>query len=319
MPYMGGPANGRRSQPRRCQPLRARGRATGDAARGKYGRRGHRGRHHWRDYRWAAQCGRGHHTRRRDRRHYWLGRGCKCPATGASDATANQCQRRRRARAGRCLSTCHWRVLARPRLYGYLREQSERPEQVMNKTAKISALSLSILLLGAGAAQLAAAADEHSRPEAARVERPQARAAPGRPGGQVLDSRYSHGRYYPPVGTVRPSLPEGYRPYFRGGNRYYFSGGIWYAPRGPGFIVVAPPPGLVISVLPPYYSTVWLGGVPYYYADNVYYTWQPDQNGYAVVDPPDNADAPSAPPADATPAQQDLIIYPKNGQSKDQQ
>ncbi|HEY1315281.1 MAG TPA: DUF6515 family protein, partial [Steroidobacteraceae bacterium] len=138
--------------------------------------------------------------------------------------------------------------------------------------------------------------------------------------GQVLDSRYNHGRYYPPMGTVRASLPEGYRPYFRGGSRYYFSGGIWYAPRGPGFVVIAPPPGLVISVLPPYYSTVWFGGVPFYYADNVYYSWQPDQNGYAVVDPPPNADAPS--PAPAPPpsnGQADLMIYPKNGQSKEQQ
>jgi hypothetical protein len=132
----------------------------------------------------------------------------------------------------------------------------------------------------------------------------------------VLDSRYGHGRYYPPFGTVRPGLPEGYRPYYHGRDRFYFSGGIWYAPSGPGFVVVRPPSGLVISVLPPYYSTVWFGGVPYYYADNVYYTWQPNQNGYAVVDPPDNADAPSDPP-DA--AQQDLIIYPKNGQSKEQQ
>jgi hypothetical protein len=189
----------------------------------------------------------------------------------------------------------------------------------MNKTLKISALSLSVLLLGAAAAQLAAAADEHGRPEAARVDRPQGRPAPGRPGGQVLDSRYNHGRYYPPVGTIRPSLPEGYRPYYRGGNPYYFSGGIWYAPRGPGFAVVYPPVGLVIGALPPFYSTVWFGGVPYYYADNVYYTWQPDQNGYAVVDPPENADTPSPPPPDAAPAQQDLIIYPKNGQSKDQQ
>ena len=195
----------------------------------------------------------------------------------------------------------------------------------MNKTAKIYALSLSILLLGAGAAQLAAAADEHGRPEAARVERggPQGRPGPGRPGdarGQVLDSRYNHGRYYPPFGTVRPSLPEGYRPYYRGGSRFYFSGGIWYAPSGPGFVVVRPPSGLVISVLPPYYSTVWFGGVPYYYADNVYYNWQPDQNGYAVVDPPENADAPSPPPDTSQQApQQDLIIYPKNGQSKDQQ
>ena len=114
--------------------------------------------------------------------------------------------------------------------------------------------------------------------------------------GQVLDQRYNHGRYYPPVGTVRPSLPGDYRPYYRGRDRYYFNGGIWYAPRGPGFVVVTPPPGLVISVLPPYYSTVWIGGNPYYYADNVYYTWQPDQNGYAVVDAPDGADQPSTPP-----------------------
>src|ERR1700692_55076 len=147
----------------------------------------------------------------------------------------------------------------------------------MNKTAKISAISLSILL-GAGAVQLAAAADEHARPEAARAEHDRAQTrgpAPVRAGfdgrGQVLDSRYNHGRYYPPMGTVRPSLPEGYRPYYRGGSRFYFSGGIWYAPRGPGFVVVAPPPGLVISVLPPYYFTVWIGGGPYYYADNVYY------------------------------------------------
>ncbi len=134
--------------------------------------------------------------------------------------------------------------------------------------------------------------------------------------GQVLDQRYNHGRYYPPVGTVRPSLPSDYRPYYHGRDRYYFNGGIWYAPRGPGFVVVRPPSGLVINVLPPYYSTVWIGGNPYYYADNVYYTWEADQNGYAVVDPPDNADVPSPPPDSA---QDDLIIYPKNGQTKDQQ
>jgi hypothetical protein len=198
----------------------------------------------------------------------------------------------------------------------------------MNQPMRIALLSISMLLWGMQASTPAAAAgDEHARPEA----RPEARApgprpaAPrptlGRPAydgrGQVLDGRYNHGRYYPPVGTVRPALPEGYRPYYRGGNPYYFSGGIWYAPRGPGFIVVAPPPGLVISVLPPYYSTVWLGGAPYYYADNVYYSWQPDQNGYAVVDPPDNADAPSPPPDGG--AQNDLMIYPKNGQTKEQQ
>ncbi len=198
----------------------------------------------------------------------------------------------------------------------------------MTHTLKIALLSVSVLLWGIQASTLATAADERdrSRPE----PRPEARAPGVRPGprpegraafdgrGQRLDSRYNHGRYYPPRGTVLRSLPDGYRPYYRGGSRYYFNGGIWYAPRGPEFVVVSPPPGLVISTLPPYYSTVWIGGVPYYYADDVYYSWQPDQNAYAVVDPPDNADAPSPPPPPDS-AQADLIIYPKNGQTKEQQ
>jgi hypothetical protein len=189
-------------------------------------------------------------------------------------------------------------------------------------------MMVALLAVAAGSAN---AADEHDRPrpaEARPAERAEPRGVPARPAfdgrGQVLDSRYNHGRYYPPVGTVRAALPDGYRPFYHGSDRFYFSGGIWYAPRGPGFVVVRPPVGLVIGVLPPYYSTVWFGGIPYYYADNVYYTWQPDQNGYVVTDPPPDADAPA--PADvssgAPPAgepQMDLIIYPKNGQSKDQQ
>src|ERR1700685_3391818 len=188
------------------------------------------------------------------------------------------------------------------------------------------------LLLWAAPWGVSAAADQ-TRPEG----RPAAhgapsRPAPGRPGGQmdgrgqVLDARYNHGRYYQPAGNSVRSPPPDYRPYSRGGDRYYFNGGVWYAPRGGGFVVVAPPMGLVISVLPPYYSTVWVGGVPYYYADNVYYTWQPDQNGYAVVNAPDNPDQSSPPPGGGdgappgpSPGSSDFIIYPKNGQTKDQQ
>ncbi len=200
----------------------------------------------------------------------------------------------------------------------------------MNHASKAALLCASALFFGGG--WQPAAAQEHGRPEQSRQQgreqghegreqgRGEGRGPQGRPAvdarGQVLDARHNHGRYYPAVGSVRSSLPEGYRPYYRGRDRFYFSGGIWYAPRGPGFAVVVPPPGLVISVLPPYYSTVWFGGIPYYYADNVYYTWQADQNGYAVADPPTDADAPSSPPDNA---QQDLIIYPKGGQSKDQQ
>jgi hypothetical protein len=155
--------------------------------------------------------------------------------------------------------------------------------------------------------------------------------------GQVLDGRYNHGRYYAPVGTVARTLPGEYRAYYHRGAPYYFSGGVWYAPRGPGFVVVTPPLGLSIAVLPPYYSTLWVAGVPYYYADNVYYTAAPDQSGYMVATPPADDGGQGAPPPDgsgdpnaqgggsyaqAAPQAQapsDYIIYPKQGQSKDQQ
>jgi hypothetical protein len=194
---------------------------------------------------------------------------------------------------------------------------------VMSAIRKNSLLGLS-LMIGTLLFAASGSADEHDRP---RPERAAPRAEAVRPGGgprgQVFDGRYNHGRYYPAYGTVRPDLPGGYRPYFHGSDRFFFAGGVWYAPRGPGYVVVRPPTGLVIGVLPPYYSTVWFGGVPYYYADSTYYTYAPDQNGYVVSDPPPNADAPAAPPDAPPPAnsspQMDLIIYPKNGQSKEQQ
>jgi hypothetical protein len=220
----------------------------------------------------------------------------------------------------------------------------------MSQKGCVAILCFGIVLLWGAQAVVFATEEPHAqaRPQAGRQDaaRPEALARPagvrsspaGRPPvarpsfdgrGQLLDARYNHGRYYPPVGTLAPSLPAGYRPYYRSGQRYYFNGGVWYAPRAGGFVVITPPVGLVISVLPPYYSMVWAGGVPYYYADNVYYTWQPDQNGYAVASPPDNVDQ-SAPPdsGDAAAAgqaapgqggQPDYIIYPSNGQSKEQQ
>jgi hypothetical protein len=132
--------------------------------------------------------------------------------------------------------------------------------------------------------------------------------------GRWFDDRHGHDRYYPPRGAFVPALPDGYRHYRHDGRSYFFHGGVWYEPRGPRFVVVRPPVGLVISVLPSFYTTLWFGGVPYYYADDVYYLWRPDMHGYVVVDPP--ADEDQAPPASA---RDDLFIYPKNGQSPDQQ
>jgi hypothetical protein len=171
--------------------------------------------------------------------------------------------------------------------------------------------TLALLTLGAAGASYAAD-PRHDEP------RQQAgRPGPGR--GEVLDNRYNHGHYYPPRGAVVRSLPGGYRPYYYHGSRFYFSGGIWYAPGPYGFIVTRPPAGLFLTVLPPFYTTVWFGGVPYYYADNVYYQWQPAANGYAVVDPPEGADQPGAPPAPPAAPADDFYIYPKNGQTQEQQ
>jgi hypothetical protein len=180
----------------------------------------------------------------------------------------------------------------------------------MNDGGNFGVLALTAALLLA----VQTGALTYAAPDAWHFDRPGGRVVDGR--GRVLDGRYNHGHYYPAVGASVRVLPDGYRPYFYGRRPFYFSGGVWYAPGGPGFVVVRPPVGLTISVLPPYYSTVWFGGVPYYYADDVYYTWNPAQNGYVVVDPPANADQPSAPPANAP---EDLIIYPKNGQTTEQQ
>src|SRR5258707_10205306 len=144
----------------------------------------------------------------------------------------------------------------------------------MPHSLKTALLSVSVFLGWIQASTLADA-DERDR---SRAEPRQETRAPGRPGprpagrpafdgrGQVLDSRYNHGRYYPPRGTVLRSLPDGYRPYYRGGSRFYFSGGIWYAPRGPQFVVGSPPPGLIVPGLPPLYSPPWVGGPPFHHA-----------------------------------------------------
>jgi len=149
--------------------------------------------------------------------------------------------------------------------------------------------------------------------------------------GMHYDGRYNHDRYYTMRGTQVVAVPG--RPWVvaHGGAHYYYSGGVWYAPHGATFVVVAPPVGVFVPVLPPFYTTVWFAGVPYYYANDTYYVYSGPQ-GYEVVDPPaDEGSAvqgpqgpayPGAPPpaeSGAHPQGEDLFIYPQHGQSPDQQ
>ena len=143
-------------------------------------------------------------------------------------------------------------------------------------------------------------ADEHGRHGGARAEH--------------LDARFSHNHYYPGRGGFVREVPG--RPFSveRAGGRFFYSGGVWYAPRGPRFVVVGAPIGVFVPVLPPFYTTVWFGGLPYYYANDTYYVWHDAQSGYEVVDPPNEQGASTEPPAS-----DDLFIYPQNGQPADQQ
>jgi hypothetical protein len=139
--------------------------------------------------------------------------------------------------------------------------------------------------------------------------------------GMVLDGRYHHDRYYPQRGVAVTALPRGYRDVPYGHDRFFVHGGVWYRPYGPRFVVVAPPLGVVIPFLPDFYTTVWFGGVPYYYANETYYVWNREARGYAVTQPPADADASA--PLEAGPgasgAGDDFFMYPRNNQSAEDQ
>ena len=174
---------------------------------------------------------------------------------------------------------------------------------------RLKALSVLLaVLLSTGISSASAAdwghRDEHFRgAPPARMDR-----------GYHLDDRYHHDRFYPSHGMTVDRLPRGHVVVPYRGDRYYFHGGVWYRPSGPRFVVVAPPIGLSVSILPPYYTTLWVGGVPYYYADGTYYMWHPQDRSYVVVAPPDDKQVTSPPPEP-----EQLFIYPKNGQSEQQQ
>jgi hypothetical protein len=155
-----------------------------------------------------------------------------------------------------------------------------------------------------------------------------------RPGFSNHASVATHGTYvggthgyvagrggYGRPGYGRPGPGYGRAGWAHGGyHGYNWGGGYWHGafwPRayyGWGF-------PLFLPVLPAIYATYYWGGIPYYYANNVYYTWNPDQNGYTVTDPPPvdgtagSTDDSNNQPANAS----DVYAYPQNGQTDEQQ
>ena len=136
---------------------------------------------------------------------------------------------------------------------------------------------------------------------------------------EFMDSRYGHNHTYPARGLYIERLPSGYRAVVHGKSRYYLHEGVWYRSEGRRFVIVAPPFGMIVPVLPPYYAMIVVSGLPYYYANDVYYTQT--AGGYVVVAPPQGevSQAPPAPPAAGQISSDKLFLYPRQGQSEQQQ
>jgi hypothetical protein len=94
---------------------------------------------------------------------------------------------------------------------------------------------------------------------------------------------------------------------FRGGWRGYgfYPGWGW---GGMGY-------GLFFGALPFYYSTLWWDGVPYYYAAGDYYRWNSGVGEYETVPAPPGLQSQVGAQQPAT----ELFVYPKSGQSAEQQ
>jgi len=120
---------------------------------------------------------------------------------------------------------------------------------------------------------------------------------------------------YPREGFKLRVLPEKHHVIHYRKHRYFYWQGVWYSPVGVDFVVIRPPLGIIVPVLPPFYTTIWVGDIPYYYANDVYYVWRGDLSAYEVVDfPEENEKAPAI-----SYMADKLFVYPKKGQSKQQQ
>jgi hypothetical protein len=133
--------------------------------------------------------------------------------------------------------------------------------------------------------------------------------AQGRPGGGG-HAVGGHGGYGGYRGGYGGHGGYGYGGY-RGGYGYGWRGGYWGGWGWGGLGL-----GLYFATLPLYYSTLWWDGVPYYYADNTYYRYDGGVREYVTVAPPPGAQDQVAA---QEPVGTDLIAYPKNGQTAEQQ
>jgi len=135
-----------------------------------------------------------------------------------------------------------------------------------------------------------------------------------------LDARFGHNQSYVDRGVVVGTLPREAIVVHSGPTRYWFHAGVWYRPQHGRYVVVGPPVGVFVPVLPAFYTTIALGGFTYFYANDTYYAWREAQHQYEVVPAPAEAETAQVtgnPGAGGTDGK--TFIYPRGGQSEDQQ
>lgn len=133
---------------------------------------------------------------------------------------------------------------------------------------------------------------------------------------QHFDNRFSHNHAYYDRGYIVREAPHVGYAVVRGPNHFWYSRGEWYRRSGTRWVVVGAPIGAFVPVLPPFYTTVWFGGLPYYYANETYYIWDGNERQYEVVEPPAEVETSGT---TQPPASNELFVYPKSGQSTEQQ
>jgi hypothetical protein len=175
--------------------------------------------------------------------------------------------------------------------------------QIMNNTGRCAVF----VLLAALAASSAVSARDRGKTDSYE-HRPAAH--------QHFDNRFAHNHYYFDRGYTMRAAPRIGVAIDHGRNHFWYARGEWYRRDGVRWVVVGAPLGAFVPVLPLSYTTVWFSGAPYYYANDTYYTWDANHHEYEVVPAPAGIDASGstqAPPSDS------IFVYPKNGQSPEQQ
>lgn len=124
------------------------------------------------------------------------------------------------------------------------------------------------------------------------------------------DGAHGHNHAYPPPGRIIVTPPRHAPSVWWGGVSYRYADGVWYNPGPRGWVVVRPPVGVVIRDLPALRTVLVIGGLTYLYANGVYYR-ERSAGDYEVVPPP-------PPQADAQ-VPDKTFVYPRNGQSAQQQ